>query len=274
MNKPIQNPTFESFRKLETETKNIANSNYQSYDPAVDRFSDISLAISSIIKVNDLNSDYQFHMSRVTIGDKSFLVTQYPYKQGASCIWKVCSAFKSTIFDLVQEAEQDLAPYYPTERFKIRLFNDLKMKYTAHVNNFLEIPGCTKYEYQIIHYKSSEKMHKSLVTRIHYSAWRDKNIVAIETLAKLAEHLRSLRTDECEPIVHCRAGVGRTGTLVTAAYILDLIEANKITLENMYQMINELILNERKQTSVHFVQTYGQYQLLTDFCISSLKNRT
>ena len=64
-----------------------------------------------------------------------------------------------------------------------------------------------------------------------------------------------------EPLlVHCSAGVGRTGTFIILDYIINL-RANKETPPTIRE-VNNLILNLRRQRNIHMVQAPEQYKFI------------
>ncbi len=108
------------------------------------------------------------------------------------------------------------------------------------------------------------------VVRIHYPSWVDHAGIGKENLHKIA-YLRALEKEyfksapnSLAPLVHCRAGVGRSGTYVTASAILDLNDEKLLTEENSIGIISKLILEGRRQRGPAFVQSQAQLKTLLD----------
>ena len=89
------------------------------------------------------------------------------------------------------------------------------------------------------------------VTQYHYLAWPDHGVPAnaismVNFIKRVRKTHPYYRQDLL--LVHCSAGVGRTGTFITLDYMLEKIKAEKTI--NIYEYVSEL----RKQR-VLMVQT-------------------
>jgi protein tyrosine phosphatase len=73
--------------------------------------------------------------------------------------------------------------------------------------------------------------------------------------------------------IHCRAGIGRTGTLITAFILKEKIESEEIRKENLGLFLVELIFALRKERSQFFVETFDQFALLLSFGTHLLEKR-
>ncbi|XP_060565351.1 receptor-type tyrosine-protein phosphatase mu-like [Ruditapes philippinarum] len=100
---------------------------------------------------------------------------------------------------------------------------------------------------------SKEDEHRSL-THLHYTAWPDKTVPEdVTTLLEFRKRLKSTPTTSEGPmVVHCSAGIGRTGTLIA---IDRLIEEG---LDKGSVNVFECVKNMREQR-VKMVQTLEQY---------------
>ena len=276
---------------------------YRNFTPFVDRYKSILLNREYIFDVKSLvdksildkrkDASYECHISRLSIMDKTILPSQYPYEDDY-LFWLAASKKGNVIFDLTNTSDK-LQPYYPLDESEFSCHLDdgsiitiesdqnpeeisknseaddiITVKKISAVDNFLGINSCSEITYKVTSDKDSSVKEK-IVKRVHYAGWEDGTATKLDDLSKLAAHLRDKMADEGFPIVHCRAGVGRTGTLATAAYLIGLIKAGQLNQENMLDKINELILEERSQTNRHFVQRKEQYTLLVQFCLEKLK---
>ena len=89
------------------------------------------------------------------------------------------------------------------------------------------------------------------VTQYHYLAWPDHGVPANAiSMINFIKRVRKAHPYSRQDLllVHCSAGVGRTGTFITLDYMLERIKAEKTI--NIYEYISEL----RKQR-VLMVQT-------------------
>ena len=105
---------------------------------------------------------------------------------------------------------------------------------------------------------------KKLIYRAHFLNWPDYGALNaeqfIELLQGFTEHQNSIK-EKC-PIIHCRAGVGRTGSLAVAVALADMIKQGRVTNENYGITIDTLVLAGRYQRGINFVQSQEQYQSL------------
>ncbi|OUC42708.1 Protein-tyrosine phosphatase, partial [Trichinella nativa] len=93
------------------------------------------------------------------------------------------------------------------------------------------------------------------VTHMQYSAWPDHGVPDdSKELIDFVVEVRQTRTGMVEPvIVHCSAGIGRTGVLILLETSMCLIEAS----EPIYPL--EIVRNMRDQRAM-LIQTAGQYK--------------
>lgn len=105
----------------------------------------------------------------------------------------------------------------------------------------------------------------------HYSDWPDLGVISLNELKRLVEMVETKAGNKI--VVHCKAGVGRTGTFITSLALKKLIESNQITEENYDVEFKKLIVFLRKQRCAEFVQTEDQCQLVYELGISYLKDK-
>ncbi len=71
-------------------------------------------------------------------------------------------------------------------------------------------------------------------------------------------------------MLHCSAGVGRTGTVSTAVAVLKGIKEGEITKENYLKVIDNIILKGRSDRGPLFVQKVEQYKLIIELAEEEL----
>jgi protein tyrosine phosphatase len=107
------------------------------------------------------------------------------------------------------------------------------------------------------------------VPLLHAKNWQDHSTQSAETLIGLANHVKQVATPKRglfarnnsptdpakgEPVVHCRAGVGRTGTLVAGLAALDNPELS----------VEEIVTDLRYSRSEMMVQTDEQLRTVEE----------
>lgn len=65
--------------------------------------------------------------------------------------------------------------------------------------------------------------------------------------------------------VHCRAGMGRTGTLIVAVILKEKIERGEITPANLRESLLKIVLGLRKHRGSAFVQRSTQLNALVEY---------
>jgi protein tyrosine phosphatase len=108
---------------------------------------------------------------------------------------------------------------------------------------------------------------KKIINRLVYSQWNNYLGIKPENLNFLINQIEKY-DNVC---IHGLAGVGRTGTLIVALALSEMISHEEITEENLLDQMDALILEGRKQRGVSFVQTPDQYQAIYDWAFYRLK---
>ncbi|XP_044176026.1 receptor-type tyrosine-protein phosphatase S-like [Acropora millepora] len=113
--------------------------------------------------------------------------------------------------------------------------------------------------------RESEKEERE-VKQFHFTVWPDHGVPEYPTaLLAFRRRVRAYNPEDAGPmIVHCSAGVGRTGTFVVVDSTLDRIKA-----ENTIEIFNYVAYLRTRRTAM--VQTEGQYTFCHDAILESLQ---
>ncbi len=105
-------------------------------------------------------------------------------------------------------------------------------------------------------------------------SWMDREAVTVERLAALVEKVNKIREANQNGIVmiHCRAGVGRTCTLIVACAIHELVAKRVLTQDNRSETIAALVISARMQRGPLSVQTREQMELLFKYAENEERN--
>ncbi|KAK3726778.1 hypothetical protein RRG08_059848 [Elysia crispata] len=146
---------------------------------------------------------------------------------------------------LVEEGKKKCSTYWPVEGEEE--FGDVTVKLlTTHVFA----------EYTIRHLRLSTKGQSSRdLTQFHFTAWPDKSVP--ESPWGLVDlYHRVMAAPGSDPVlVHCSAGVGRTGTFIGLCNLLEEAEATG-------KMDFKSTLWKLRQDRMHTIQTVEQYKYL------------
>jgi len=99
-----------------------------------------------------------------------------------------------------------------------------------------------------------------ILTRLHYVAWADRGTIAPAALLELAE-VASAGPSDVTTLVHCRAGVGRTGCLLALCALLARCRTQRALGVAPRASVAATVL-ELREHRPHMVQTPDQYRLL------------
>ncbi|XP_051978355.1 tyrosine-protein phosphatase non-receptor type 4b isoform X2 [Xyrauchen texanus] len=108
----------------------------------------------------------------------------------------------------------------------------------------------------LTHLESNEERH---ICQMQYLAWPDHGVPDDSSdFLNFVSHVRSKRTDTDEPVVvHCSAGIGRTGVLITMETAMCLIENG----QSVYPL--DIVRTMRDQRAM-MIQTPSQYRFVCE----------
>jgi protein tyrosine phosphatase len=261
------------------------------------RFNNIHCPIPTHVEIAE---NYSFtkpylHANFVDLEDHNFIAAQYPLEDLSIRygFWNSCWKYVSLIVDLTNQEDMlksKMTPYYPIEKGTALDFTKTTDKLTVtHTSQSIE--GNFDY-YQYLMSKKEIKfeslnssdgdvniiesgvLEEQKISRLHYRAWQDHcGLTQLKELNLLIEYIKKAKETHPDKrvLVHCRAGVGRTGTIIICAVIKQMILNGQITPANFKSKLQELILKGREQRGTGFVQTSAQLQTIWMFAIDTFK---
>ena len=134
------------------------------------------------------------------------------------------------------------------------------------------------YTIRILNLKNKEKKEERIIYQIHFTAWPDHGIPDIsddkvfQIFCEINKKVDEYNTKNSPIIVHCSAGVGRTGTFVSM-YLLEKeineqIKAKKeLIIFNIFNLVRKI-----KEMRIYMVQTKEQYGFVYAYVRYLLKN--
>ncbi|CAC5368341.1 Phosphatidylinositol phosphatase PTPRQ,Receptor-type tyrosine-protein phosphatase O,Receptor-type tyrosine-protein phosphatase beta,Receptor-type tyrosine-protein phosphatase eta [Mytilus coruscus] len=113
--------------------------------------------------------------------------------------------------------------------------------------------------------KLQKENETKVVLQFHFTAWPDKDVPKYaSSLVHFLHKVNTTRTTAKGPmLVHCSAGVGRTGTYIALDYIVN--EAKERDYVEVFRTV-EILRNQR----VNMVQTAHQYMFLHESVLEAL----
>jgi protein tyrosine phosphatase len=208
------------------------------------------------------------HANEVGMGHSKrlFIASQAPHKTEHPTFWQLALRRDClTIVDLVktEEAYKMDSPYYPGEVGETIYYEKEKVSVTL-----LSVEDC-------VHtYKVTDGQKTKTIKRYHYVNWPDQGVVPLESFKTLIQRVETLSSNDDQMVwVHCRAGVGRTGSLITALILKEKIRSGEMIRDNVDEDLINLILELRQQRGGLFVQTREQFGLLREYANFLLESR-
>ena len=228
------------------------------------RFSDILCPIDTHVFVPGETELLYFHANHVKLEGLHCIATQYPLYEQTPFFWRACQQ-ACLIVDLTNagDKKKGLSRYYPPFEAsmtcgEIRLTCISKQRIKD-----LKAKLCT---YHVEEKEAQEKLEEKMqfdISRLHFKGWNDYSGISEDDLDKVLATIKSYQQDLSKPvIIHCRAGVGRTGTVFVAYALQLLMEEGKVNVSNLMDHLCRLILKGRAQRGPNFVQSPEQIEAI------------
>ena len=238
------------------------------YNKEYDRYKDIKPYYFNFIGINNGNNHY-INSSPINIfNDKYFIATQGPKKKTIDDFWTMIFENNCKVIvmlcNVIEEGKQKCENYW-----------DLSEESNYQINKSEENKG--KYIIRELEITSKPTNENRKVTQLHFIEWPDKGVTEVkdsknfECFEEMIKYVESHRENN-PVVVHCSAGVGRTGTFISMYCLYKEInkqiedENENIIQFNVFNLVRKL--KEMRKLSV---QTFEQYQFIYKFTEYILK---
>ncbi|KAM8930638.1 receptor-type tyrosine-protein phosphatase C [Pelodytes ibericus] len=155
---------------------------------------------------------------------RKYIAAQGPKDETMNDFWRMIWEQKSTIIVMVTRCEEGnrnkCAQYWPMAEDETEVFGDI-------VVTMKEEKGFPDYITRKLHIAHKREKSERDVTHIQFTVWPDHGVPDDPNLLlKLRRRINALSNFFSGPIVvHCSAGVGRTGTYISIDAMLEGVEA-------------------------------------------------
>nr|XP_036860605.1 receptor-type tyrosine-protein phosphatase C [Manis javanica] len=232
----------------------------KSFNQNKNRYVDILPYDYNRVELSDVNGDAGSNYINASYIDgfkepRKYIAAQGPRDETVDDFWRMIWEQKATVIVMVTRCEEGnrnkCAEYWPSVEQGTRAFGDIIVKVT-------EYKRCPDYIIQKLNITNKrEKATGREVTHVQFTSWPDHGVPEDpHLLLKLRRRVNAFSNFFSGPVVvHCSAGVGRTGTYIGIDAMLEGLEAeNKV---DVYGYVVKL----RRQRCL-MVQVEAQYILI------------
>ena len=252
-------PEFELLNNLieDDETHNLSLNKPNNYL----RYNDIRPYYYNNVKINSAHRYINASWIHMPI-QGMFIATQGPLNNTIEDFWTMCDEYDIEaivmLCKLKEDGNEKCANYWDT---KYLINYEIKKIEEKYLDN-----GITLRKFQLINIY--QKNRNKLITQIHLNCWVDhtalneEHIDKIITIIKFVDQYRNNKP----VVVHCSAGVGRTGTFISLYNMYHEI------MQQIYIIKNEIIqisvfnlVRKLKEMRMFMVENENQYHFLYVF---------
>ncbi|XP_071852041.1 uncharacterized protein [Apostichopus japonicus] len=196
-------------------------------------------------------------------GETSLIASQAPNKASLNDFWRLIWQEKvSTIVmltNLTEYGKDRCTQYWPNHEGGSKSFGTIVVSWatTEHFADF------DVKELQVV---NENKMQT--VYQLHYTTWPDMDVPTdFIPITELIKHTKLLHNHKKSPVlIHCSAGVGRTGTFISIYCLMEVIKTEREI--NVFSFVETA-----RKNRINMVQTEKQYNFiyesLVDFYLTS-----
>jgi len=202
-----------------------------------------------------------------------YIATQGPLENTVQDFWQMVWESKSIVIVMLTKLEENgrskCYKYWPEENEPLSYFSGLTVQF---VKSELKTPEIESVTFELEMYKENKKEEKRIVTQLKYLNWPDHGVPeTVEPFLDLIKFYDEIqkpvsstpgkRSVEIPGVIHCSAGIGRTGTFLlvhtlSARFNKEVARKNK----NKFQgNLFVTLLDQRINGRFGLVQTDEQY---------------
>lgn len=229
------------------------------------RYANIAPFDSNRVVLNDDEFEHDYINASFINGyyfSKEYIAAQGPKTNTSHDFWRMVLQYKIKsivmLTSLVENNKVKCHEYFPKINGQV-IFDNIKIvctneqKYPCFIKRIMEV-------------QKDDIKHK--VKHYYFLKWMDHSACNASDLIDFVKLVRSEREHPSESfIVHCSAGVGRTGTFVALDILMQRIKQEKKI--NIFVLVKEL-----RRQRMKMVQTFDQYALVYGAALEMTTSRT
>uniref|UniRef100_A0A3B5MEY3 Tyrosine-protein phosphatase non-receptor type n=1 Tax=Xiphophorus couchianus TaxID=32473 RepID=A0A3B5MEY3_9TELE len=205
----------------------------------LNRYRDVSPYDHSRVKLENADNDY-INASLVAVkeAERAYILTQGPLRNTCGhfwlMVWEQCSKAVIMLNRVIEKGSEKCAQYWPTSEELQMSFND-----TGFVVRLLSEEDQSHYTIRVLELENTKTGESREIYHFHYTTWPDFGVPEspasfLNFLFKVRES-GSLGPQHGPSVVHCSAGIGRSGTfaLVDTCLVLSSssVDIQKVLLD-------------------------------------------
>lgn len=258
---------LEEYIESEFEELNANADEYEIYnitfiDESKNRYSDVVPIDKTRVKIREKDYINANYISYPGVNNTSYIATQGPLVNTVNDFWRMVWENNTEIIvmlcNLYEGSKQKCYKYWPNNSNNtnntIKKYGDINVEYV----NTVKEGNCIIRNFNVTHKDDANKDDVRVVYQLHYTGWPDfgvpQNNEEFKQLISLYKKLQSMRVlENGYDIVHCSAGVGRTGCFISIDIGLQLLNLKQ------YCDVLEIVKGIRKCRQ-RLVQHIDQYK--------------
>lgn len=191
---------------------------------------------ASIVKVRD------FIILKIGSIDENFISSQGPLENTTSDFWEMVIENNVNLIIMLcntyESGRLKCHKYWPGKETKIKIDNSYNIVELISEEKFNDVKSLCIRKFSIKNVKTDNELMK--VNQIHFTGWPDHGVPDVENtfpiMNKMFIYVNDSMKHNSPVVVHCSAGIGRTGTFISSYLNWNLI--NKIFDAQLEQIKN------------------------------------
>ncbi|XP_034005226.1 tyrosine-protein phosphatase non-receptor type 2a isoform X1 [Trematomus bernacchii] len=224
----------------------------------LNRYRDVSPFDHSRVKLENSENDY-INASLVMMEEaqRAYILSQGPLRNTCGhfwlMIWEQCSKAVLMLNRIIEKGSEKCAQYWPTSEEHPMSFTD-----TGFVVRLLSEEDQSYYTIRVLELQNTMTGESREIYHFHYTTWPDFGVPEspasfLNFLFKVRES-GSLGAEQGPAVVHCSAGIGRSGTLALVDTCLVLMDRRK----NPSSVDIQKVLLDMREYRMGLIQTPDQ----------------
>ncbi|KAJ8040309.1 Receptor-type tyrosine-protein phosphatase T [Holothuria leucospilota] len=167
-------------------------------------------------------------------------------------VWEQKVSTIVMITNLYEGGKERCSQYWPEAEGSSKLFRDLEIKWS----NTLPFSDFVVRKLSLHHLKEKEKeIHQ--VHQFHFLTWPDMLVPKeVTPVLEFVKQVKQASKEKKTPtLVHCSAGIGRTGTFIALSCLMDVLMKEKVI--SVFDFVENM-----RENRINMVQTSKQYLFL------------